>query len=75
MNAVRLGPVDTPIHRQAGDDDAPAALGAMVPLGRVARPDEIARWVGHLVDPAAEWVAGAVLKIHGGHMLRPPETV
>jgi NAD(P)-dependent dehydrogenase (short-subunit alcohol dehydrogenase family) len=64
VNAVRLGPVDTPIHRQAGDDDAPAA-----------RPDEIARWVGHLFDPAAEWVAGAVLKIHGGHMLRPPETV
>ena len=24
-----------------------------VPLGRVGPPEEVARWIGHLVDPAA----------------------
>jgi len=75
VNCIRPGPVDTPIHRQAVEDpDARvAALGAMVPLGRVGRPEEIAWWVGHLVDPRAEWVTGAVFVVDGGRTLGPPE--
>jgi NAD(P)-dependent dehydrogenase (short-subunit alcohol dehydrogenase family) len=75
VNAVRPGPVDTPFHRQAvADPDARIAeLGRLVPLGRVGQPEDIARWVGHLVDPAAEWVTGSVLVIDGGRVLGPPE--
>ena len=77
VNAIRPGPVDTPIHRRAvADPEARVReLGTMVPLGRVGRPEEIAWWVGHLVDPKAEWVTGAVFVIDGGRVLGPPEAV
>ena len=76
VNCVRPGPADTPIHRQAVDDpDARIAeLGRLVPLGRVGRPEELAWWVGNLVDPRAEWVTGAVFVIDGGRTLGSPET-
>jgi NAD(P)-dependent dehydrogenase (short-subunit alcohol dehydrogenase family) len=70
---VRPGPVETPIHRAVPDPDARLAeLGGLVPLGRVGQPAEIARWIGHLVDPDAEWVTGSVLTIDGGRILGPP---
>jgi nogalaviketone/aklaviketone reductase len=74
VNAVRPGPVDTPIHRVSADPESRLReLGKLVPLGRVGRPEEIARWVGHLVDPEAEWMTGAVIVVDGGRTLGPPE--
>ena len=77
VNAVRPGPVDTPIHRQAAPDGAArlVELGRLVPPGRVGEPGEIARWVGHLVDPAASWVTGSVVVVDGGRVLGPPEAI
>lgn len=71
---VRPGPVATEIHTRAGDDPAAALakLERLVPLGRLAEPEEIARWIAHLVDPEAGWVTGAVLTIDGGRVLGPP---
>jgi NAD(P)-dependent dehydrogenase (short-subunit alcohol dehydrogenase family) len=75
VNCIRPGPVDTPIHRTAvADPEARLReLGNLVPLGRVGRPEEIALWIGHLVDPDARWVTGSVLVIDGGRVLGPPE--
>ena len=74
VNAIRPGPVDTPIHRVVEDPDTRLReLGKLVPLGRVGRPEEIARWVGHLVDPDSEWMTGAVVVVDGGRTLGPPE--
>ena len=71
---VRPGPVATEIHTAVADPDARLReLGSLVPLGRVGQPEEIARWIGHLVEPEAEWVTGAVLTIDGGRSLGPPE--
>jgi C-7 ketoreductase len=77
VNAIRPGPVDTPIHRRAVEDLEARVreLGKMVPLGRVGQPEEIAWWVGHLVDPKAEWVTGAVFVVDGGRVLGPPEAI
>jgi C-7 ketoreductase len=76
VNCIRPGPVDTPIHRAVADPDKRIRqLGAMVPLGRVGRPEEIAWWVGHLVDPLAAWVTGSVVVVDGGRVLGPPEPV
>lgn len=77
VNCVRPGPADTPIHTAAvADPDARLReLGKLVPLGRVGRPDEIAWWIGHLVDPRAEWVTGAVFVVDGGRVLGPPERI
>jgi NAD(P)-dependent dehydrogenase (short-subunit alcohol dehydrogenase family) len=38
----------------------------------VGQPEEIARWVWHLVDRDAEWVTGTVITIDGGRVLGPP---
>ncbi len=71
---VRPGPVATEIHKAVAD---PAArlreLGKLVPLGRLGEPEEIARWISHLVDRDAEWVTGVVLPVDGGRILGPPE--
>jgi meso-butanediol dehydrogenase / (S,S)-butanediol dehydrogenase / diacetyl reductase len=71
---VRPGPVDTELHRVVGDAETRLReLGRLVPLGRVGRAQEIARWIGHLVDREAEWVTGTVLTVDGGRILGPPE--
>lgn len=70
---VRPGPVATEIHTAVADPEARLReLAKLVPLGRVGQPDEIARWVGHLVDLEADWVTGSVLTIDGGRILGPP---
>ena len=70
---VRPGPVESEIHTSVTDPEARLReLGSLVPLGRVGRPEEIARWIWHLVDADAEWVTGAVLTIDGGRVLGPP---
>lgn len=70
---VRPGPVATEIHTAVADPDARLReLGTLVPLGRVGRPEEIARWIGYLADNDAEWVTGTVLTVDGGRILGPP---
>jgi NAD(P)-dependent dehydrogenase (short-subunit alcohol dehydrogenase family) len=72
---VRPGPVATPLHLAVPDPEARIQeLGRLVPLGRVGRPEEIARWIGHLVDEEAEWVTGTVITVDGGRVLGPPGT-
>jgi meso-butanediol dehydrogenase / (S,S)-butanediol dehydrogenase / diacetyl reductase len=73
---VRPGPVETPIHTQAVDDPAArlAELARLVPLGRLAQPDEVARWIWQLVDREAAWVTGTVITVDGGRILGPPAT-
>jgi NAD(P)-dependent dehydrogenase (short-subunit alcohol dehydrogenase family) len=75
VNCIRPGPVDTPIHSTAvADPEARLQeLGRLVPLGRVGQPEEIAAWIGHLVDPDARWVTGSVFVVDGGRVLGPPE--
>jgi NAD(P)-dependent dehydrogenase (short-subunit alcohol dehydrogenase family) len=72
---VRPGPVATEFHTGAVADPQArlAELGQLVPLGRIGEPEEIARWIWHLVDADAAWVTGAVLSIDGGRVLGPPE--
>ncbi|WP_461006291.1 SDR family oxidoreductase [Streptomyces capparidis] len=54
-----------------GDAAARAALGAAVPMGRLADPEDIADPVLFLASPAARYVTGAELAVHGGGE-RPP---
>ena len=76
VNCVRPGPVATDIYLALEDPEARLRqLGSMVPLGRVGQPEEIARWIWHLVDAEAEWVTGVVIPIDGGRVLGPPESI
>jgi len=71
INALALGPVDTPIHKTWATDLEAAYvwLAGQVPLGRIASADEIARWIEILVSSDASWMTGAVIPLDGGQAL------
>jgi NAD(P)-dependent dehydrogenase (short-subunit alcohol dehydrogenase family) len=67
VNSVVAGMVRTEqAHLHYGDEAAIAAVGATVPLGRLAEPEEIGRCVAFLASPLASYVTGAALTAHGG---------
>lgn len=65
VNVVAPGPVDTDMTA-ALSDDRRAALTAMVPLARMATPDEIAGVVAFLASDDAAYITGAVIPVDGG---------
>jgi NAD(P)-dependent dehydrogenase (short-subunit alcohol dehydrogenase family) len=71
VNAVSPGVVRTEIwddtgHTEAGRQRRWDQLLAAIPLGRFGEPEEVARWVLHLLDPRAAWVSGAMMAVDGG---------
>lgn len=72
VNAVAAGPTESgALTGMMGlsTEEAMAVEEAerqQIPLRRRGRPEDIARWILHLVDPAAEWVTGQVIAVDGG---------
>ena len=68
VNAVAPAFVETPmadrIFRDA--DDERDYYRRIVPLGRFARPDEVAQAVLHLAGPEASYTNGLIYRIDGG---------
>jgi len=69
VNIVYPGWTDTPGERKYFSDATLREAGAALPWGRLAQPDEIARGVLFLVDPASEYITGSTLAIDGGTQL------
>lgn len=73
VNAVCPGEVDTPMLRAAGrarplsDDEAREMGERVVPMGRLARPEEIARMVLFLCSDHASYVTGAMHYVDAGY--------
>jgi NAD(P)-dependent dehydrogenase (short-subunit alcohol dehydrogenase family) len=73
-NAVCPGSVDTPMLRWAADlfkgddsqDETIRAWGSSHPLGRVARPEEVAEAIAFLAGDRGSFVTGTELKVDGG---------
>jgi len=53
-------------HLFYGDDEGIAAVGATVPLGRMADVSEVADVCVFLASPLARYVSGAEVLVHGG---------
>jgi len=69
VNAVSPGGVDTPMFNDGMSEQARASFLSMIPLGRVARPDELAGAVVFLASEASSYVTGAVLNVSGGQLM------
>ena len=69
VNIIHPGWVDTPGERNYFSEEKIERLGSQLPLGRLARPDEIARGVTFLCDPASEYITGTTICIDGGILL------
>ncbi|MEZ4672730.1 MAG: SDR family oxidoreductase [Caldilineaceae bacterium] len=73
INAVCPGEVDTPMLRLAGrteplsDAAAQAMADAVIPMGRLAQPEEIARVVLFLASAEASYITGALVPVDAGY--------
>jgi len=71
VNAVCPGYVETPmIARGIADPERKATLEAEAPIGRLARPKEIAEAVVWLCSDAASFVTGHAMSVDGGFVAR-----
>jgi glucose 1-dehydrogenase len=72
VNCVEPGWTDTPGEHETFNDDQIREWGSQLLLGRLARPEEIAKGVAYLVSDDASYVTGTVLRIDGGFVLPNP---
>jgi NAD(P)-dependent dehydrogenase (short-subunit alcohol dehydrogenase family) len=67
VNSVVVGMVETEQSELFyGDAESIAAVAATVPLGRLAKPEDIGWAAAFLTSDAASYVSGASLEVHGG---------
>ncbi len=69
VNTVIPGPVATGTEAAGahfGDAAGEAAIGGTIPMGRMATPDDVAGACLFLASPAAAYLTGSALLVHGG---------
>jgi glucose 1-dehydrogenase len=66
VNIVTPGWIDTPGERKFFSEDDIRRAGAKLPWQRLGTPEEIARGVVFLCDPASDYITGSWLTIDGG---------
>ena len=69
VNTVYPGWTDTPGERKFFTEDTLQKASSFLPMGRLAKPEEIARGIVFLADPASEYMTGSLITIDGGGML------
>ena len=71
VNAISPGPIDTPIFNSAVQteeeiEQIKASLVAIIPMGRMGSPDEVAKAVSFLASDDSSYVTGIELFVDGG---------
>ena len=72
VNLVSAGLIETDDGGYYGDEATRARVAATVPLGRMGTPRDVAEAVCFLASPAAAYVTGANLVLHGGGEIHLP---
>lgn len=68
VNVVAPGYCDTDMVA-AVPHDALQAIVASIPVGRIGKPEDVARMVSFLTDEAASFITGAVFSVNGGQYM------
>jgi glucose 1-dehydrogenase len=66
VNVIHPGWIDTPGEREHASEEEIQSAAAKLPWKRLGKPEEIARGVVFLCDPASDYVTGSTLSIDGG---------
>jgi NAD(P)-dependent dehydrogenase (short-subunit alcohol dehydrogenase family) len=67
VNAISPGPIDTPgLRNLVKTDGLLEQIKAMVPLGRMGTPDEVAKAVSFLASDDSSYITGIELFVDGG---------
>jgi glucose 1-dehydrogenase len=66
VNMIQPGWTDTPGERKFATEETLQRAGAGIPLGRLGTPEEMARAMLFLADPANDYMTGATLLVDGG---------
>lgn len=65
VNAVAPGYIETAMTNKLSDDQK-KKLTDMIPMGRLGKPEDIAKVVGFLCSPEADYITGQVIAVDGG---------
>jgi NAD(P)-dependent dehydrogenase (short-subunit alcohol dehydrogenase family) len=66
VNAVLPGVTDTEIHAVTGDASRLERFARIIPMKRIAQPDEIARAIVWLLSDDASYATGTLMDVTGG---------
>jgi 3-oxoacyl-[acyl-carrier protein] reductase len=66
VNAVAPGVIDTPYHEQFSTPEMMKGYVNAIPLGRVGKPEEVAKVIAFLASDAASYLAGETIEVNGG---------
>ena len=69
VNTVAPGAADTAMMRGGSTEEDLAAFVSMIPLGRMAQPDELAGTVLFLASDHARYITGATINVTGGQIM------
>ncbi|KJZ20310.1 glucose 1-dehydrogenase [Loktanella sp. S4079] len=66
VNAIAPGPVATELYLNGKTQEQLDRVAAMVPMGRIGEPEDIALAVSTLVGGQMGWINGQVIRVNGG---------
>jgi NAD(P)-dependent dehydrogenase (short-subunit alcohol dehydrogenase family) len=69
VNAVNPGTIDTPLFRKSIPPETVRKREAVIPLGRIGGPEEVAEVMVFLASPEASYLTGQAISVCGGHSI------
>lgn len=69
VNAIAPGPIDNDFTRGKMTPEIKAELAKKIPLGRLGRPQEVAKACLFLASGLSSYITGVVLDVNGGLLI------